>query len=48
LEVREKCTIFLEEYCRGLVTKRKTEGKEWADLREYNPWLKCIADGLAE
>jgi len=30
------------------VTKRKTEGREWVDLREYNPWLKCITDGLDE
>ena len=30
------------------LTKRKTEGREGVDLREYNPWLKCIADGLAE
>jgi hypothetical protein len=47
LEVWKKCAIFLE-YCRGFVTKRKTEGREWVDLREYNPWLKCIANGLAE
>jgi hypothetical protein len=48
LEAWEKCAIFLEKYCRGLVTKRKTEGREWVDLREYNPWLKCIVDGLVE
>jgi hypothetical protein len=38
------CSILggiLQRVCDG-------EKKRGKGVREYNPWLKCIADGLAE